>query len=65
MEKIKISVIIPVYNTEKFLERCLNSVLNQTLRDIEIIVVNDGSRDNSLEIIKKFKENDNIIVLLD
>ena len=65
MEKIKISVIIPVYNTEKFLERCLNSVLNQTLRDIEIIVVNDGSRDNSLEIIKKFKENDNRIVLLD
>ena len=65
MKEVKISVIIPVYNTEKFLERCLNSVLNQTLRDIEIIVVNDGSRDNSLEIIKKFKENDNRIVLLD
>ena len=64
MEEIKISVIIPVYNTEKFLEKCLNSVLNQTLKDIEIIVVNDGSRDNSLEIIKKFKEEDNRIVLL-
>lgn len=64
MEDIKISVIIPVYNTEKFLERCLNSVIKQTLKEIEIIVVNDGSRDNSLEIIKKFKEEDNRIVLL-
>ena len=64
MEDIKISVIIPVYNTEKFLEKCLNSVLNQTLKEIEIIVVNDGSRDNSLEIIKKFKKEDNRIVLL-
>ena len=64
MEKIKINVIIPVYNTEKFLERCLNSVLNQTLRDIEIIVVNDGSTDNSLEIIKKIKETDARIILI-
>ena len=64
MKEVKISVIIPVYNTEKFLERCLNSVLNQTLRDIEIIVVNDGSRDNSLEIIKKIKETDARIILI-
>lgn len=64
MGEVKISIIIPVYNTEKFLERCLNSVLNQTLRDIEIIVINDGSTDNSLEIIKKIKETDTRIIFI-
>ncbi len=53
-----ISVIIPVYNTEKYLEKCLNSVINQTLKDIEIICINDGSTDNSLEILKKFQSQD-------
>lgn len=42
----KISVIIPVYNTEKYLARCLESIVNQSLREIEIIIVNDGSPDN-------------------
>ena len=65
MQEVKVSIIIPVYNTEKFLERCLNSVLNQTLRDIEIIVVNDGSKDNSLEIIKRFIQIDDRIILID
>ena len=55
----KISVIIPVYNVEKYLSKCLDSVVNQTLKDIEIIVVNDGSPDNSQKIIddytKKYK----------
>lgn len=64
MKEVKISVIIPVYNTEKFLERCLNSVIKQTLKEIEIIVVNDGSTDNSLEIIKKIKETDARIILI-
>lgn len=52
----KISVIVPVYNTEKYLEKCLDSLINQTMNDIEIIVVNDGSPDNSQEIIDRYKE---------
>ena len=50
----KVSVIVPVYNTEKYLDRCLESLINQTFKDIEIIIVNDGSTDNSEEIIKKY-----------
>jgi len=50
----KISVIIPVYNTEKYLQKCLNSILNQTMKDIEIIIVNDGSTDNSEKVIQKW-----------
>lgn len=45
-----ISVIVPVYNVEKYLERCLDSIINQTLKDVEIICVNDGSTDNSINI---------------
>ena len=52
----EVSVIVPVYNVEKYLERCLNSLVNQTLENIEIIIVNDGTKDNSEEIIKKFME---------
>ena len=52
----KISVIIPVYNCEKFIEKCLQSLVNQTLTDIEIILVNDGSTDNSQKIIEKFSD---------
>lgn len=61
----KISVIIPVYNTEKHLRKCLESVLNQTLKDIEIICIDDCSTDNSLEILKKYQTNDNRIKLFD
>jgi len=50
----KVSVIVPVYNTEKYIEKCLNSLVNQTLEDMEIIVVNDGSTDNSENIVNKF-----------
>lgn len=49
----KVSVIIPVYNVEKYLEKCVDSVLNQTLKDVEILVINDGSTDNSQKIIEK------------
>lgn len=61
----KVSIIVPVYNTEKYLDKCLNSLVNQTLQDIEIIVVNDGSKDNSEAIINKFKKNysDKIVYL--
>ena len=58
----KISVIVPVYNTEKYLSKCLDSILNQTLKEIEIIVVNDGSKDNSQEIIEEYKEKDSRII---
>jgi hypothetical protein len=58
----KVSVIVPVYNVEKYLEKCLDSLINQTLEDIEIIVVNDGSPDNSQLIIDKYsKKYPNII----
>ncbi len=50
----KVSVIIPVYNVENYLRKCLNSLVNQTLKDIEIIVVNDGTLDNSQEIIDEY-----------
>lgn len=54
----KVSVIIPVYNVEDYLEECLDSVLNQTLRDIEVICIDDGSSDNSLEILKEYAQKD-------
>lgn len=58
---VKISVIVPVYNTKKYLKKCLNSIINQTFRDIEIIIIDDGSTDGSLEIIQEYQEQyDNI-----
>lgn len=61
MAKPKISIIIPVYNSEEFLEGCLNSIINQSINDIEVICINDGSLDNSLDILKKYKTKDNRI----
>ena len=52
---IKVSVIVPVYNVEKYLRKCLNSLVNQTLQEIEILVINDGSKDGSQQIIDEFK----------
>ena len=63
-EKIKISVMIPVYNTSRYLEKCLTSVLEQSLKEIEIICVNDGSTDNSLEVLKKYQKKDNRIKIV-
>lgn len=60
-----ISVIIPVYNTAKFLSTCIKSVANQTYQDLEIILVNDASTDNSIHICNTFKEKDNRIFLID
>lgn len=61
---MKISVIVPVYNTSKFLKKCLDSILDQSLKEIEIIIVNDGSTDNSLEIIKTYYEKDKRIKVI-
>ncbi len=55
---VKVSVIIPVYNVENYLKECLDSVVNQTLSDIEIICINDGSTDNSLAILETYKNSD-------
>ena len=53
----KVSVIVPIYNVEKYLEKCINSLLSQTLEDIQIILVNDGSKDNSGNIAKEYEQN--------
>ncbi len=60
----KVSVIIPVYNVELYLRQCLDSVVNQTLKEIEIICVDDGSTDNSLEILKEYANKDKRITLI-
>lgn len=61
----KVSIIIPVYNVEKYLKQCLDSASNQTLKDIEIICVNDGSTDRSYEILQEAARNDDRIRLID
>lgn len=61
----KISIIVPIYNTGKKLNECIDSILNQTYENIEIILVNDGSTDNSLEICKKYKSIDDRITIID
>lgn len=63
--KPKVSVVIPVYNTYPFLRQCLDSVVNQTLKELEIIIVNDGSPDNSINIIKEYAERDKRIIVID
>lgn len=62
---VKISVIIPVYNSEKFLPKCLDSVCGQTLRELEIICLNDASTDDSLKILQQYAKNDSRIKIID
>ena len=52
----KVSVIVPIYNVEKYLEKCINSLLEQTLEEIQIILVNDGSKDSSVRLQKNIKQ---------
>ena len=64
----KISIIVPVYNTGAKLKKCLDSLVNQTVKDIEIIIINDGSTDNSEEVIKEYiknnsKENEDKVIV--
>lgn len=61
---VKISIIVPVYNTEPYLGQCLDSIINQTLEDIEIICVNDGSTDNSLSVLEEYASKDNRIRII-
>ncbi len=61
----KISVIVPVYNSEKFLKRCTDSILNQTYKNIELILVNDGSKDNSLSLCREIAKSDSRVVVVD
>lgn len=60
----KVSIIVPIYNAGKKLNKCIDSILNQTYKNIEIILVNDGSTDNSLEICEKYKSIDDRIILI-
>lgn len=55
---MKFSIVIPVYNVEEYIDKCLNSVLNQTYKDFEVIIVNDGSPDNSIQIIDRYVKMD-------
>ena len=62
---INVSIVIPVYNVEKYLKQCLESVVNQTLDKIEVICINDGSTDNSLNILKEYEKKYNNIIIID
>lgn len=62
--RAKVSILVPIYNVEKYLEQCLDSLVNQTLQDIEIICLNDGSTDNSPSIIKKYAKDDSRIIVI-
>ena len=62
--EVKVSVIIPVYNVEKYLRECIDSILNQTLHELELICVDDGSTDGSLEILQAYEKKDNRVTVL-
>ena len=64
-EQPQVSIIVPVYNVENYIERCLNSLVNQTFKDIEIITINDGSTDKSLELINKYVKEDIRVSVID
>ena len=61
----KVSVIVPVYNTAKYLPECLDSILSQTLKDIEAVAINDGSPDNSIDILKEYAAKDERLKIID
>ena len=63
MEKL-VSIIVPVYNVDKYLERCVNSIIQQSYRNLEIILVDDGSTDNSGTICDTYKEKDDRIIVI-
>ena len=62
---VKVSIIVPTYNVEQYLAECMDSITGQTLRELEIICVNDGSTDGSLNILKKYAAADDRIIIID
>lgn len=64
MAEVKVSIVVPVYNGEIYMRECLNSLTGQTLSDIEIICIDDGSKDNSLKILEEYQKNDSRIKIL-
>ena len=62
--KRTVSVVVPLYNTEKYIAECIESVLDQTLRDLEVLVIDDGSRDRSMEIVEEIASQDSRVRLL-
>ena len=62
MGNIKFSIVVPAYNIQDYIKKCLDSILNQTYKNYEIIVVNDGSKDNTKSIIEEYK-SDNVIIV--
>lgn len=64
MGKPKISIIVPVYNAEEYLSQCLDSLVGQTLLEVEIICVNDGSSDGTLEILQKYATADDRVIIM-
>lgn len=65
MEKVRLSVIVPIYNSEKYLEKCIISILNQSFRSLELILINDGSTDDSIKICNKYLKKDKRVRLVD
>ena len=63
-KNVEVSIVVPIYNVEKYLQRCLNSLIKQTFRDIEIITLNNGSTDSSLDILKSYASNDKRIKII-
>lgn len=64
INKPKISIIIPIYNVEKYINKCLDSLINQTLEELEFICINDGSTDNSLNILNNYVKNDSRFIVI-
>lgn len=62
--KPKVSILVPCYNVEKYLRQCMNSIVNQTLKDIEIICINDGSTDDSLNILQEYAQKDDRVIII-
>ena len=58
-----ISIIVPVYNCEEYIEKCIDSILHQTYQNFEVIVINDGSKDNTLEKLKKYINKNKIVII--
>ena len=65
MKEPLISIIVPIYRVEEYLDKCLSSIINQTYKNLEIILVNDGSDDNSIKIAKKYAKKDERIKIIE